>query len=158
VKEVVEGRNDKWFYPPDEFRDLDDKQILEKVMRELSLSNLVLMDVSMKSYDGECYPNSGVMIELGLLMNDHTKGLGYVYFFCDEKTERNDLPPMIPRVDVQQYTENANNREDFKKIILHALEDFERKAPDRLQQALGVRFAIEALYESSKYSYATSKS
>jgi len=43
-------------------------------MRELKLSNLVLMDVIMKSYGGESYPNSGVMIEFGLLMNDRTKG------------------------------------------------------------------------------------
>lgn len=84
-------------------------------MRELKLSNLVLMDVSMKSYGGESYPNSGVMIEFGLLMNDRTKSLEYVYFFCDERTERNNLPFMIPRVDLQPHRDNANTMRVFQK-------------------------------------------
>lgn len=151
VKEVVDERSDRWFYPPDEFRDLDDKQILDKVKRELRDSNLVLMDVSMKSCDDESYPNSGVMIEFGLVVNDPRKGIDFAYFFCDETTERNDLPPMIPRVDVEQYSEDEENRENFKKIIRQALEDFERKAPDKLQKALGAQFALQMLYESTVY-------
>lgn len=155
VKEVVEERGDKWFYPPDESRDLDNKQILDKVMKELWLSNLVLMDVSMKCFDGECYPNSGVMIEFGLLMNDLRKGLEYVYFFCDELTERNNLPPMIPRVEVESYKEKGEYKENLKKILRQALEDFERKAPDREQQAREAKVALEKLYELSKKTLST---
>lgn len=157
IKEVVAKRGDKWFYPPDEARDLDDKQILEKVTRELVLSNLVLMDVSMRVFNGQCYPNSGVMIEFGLLMNDRTKGLDYAYLFCDETTERNDLPPMIPRIEVEQYLDKKENEEDFKKVILQRVEDFERKAPDRLQKALGEKHALEELHLRSKTEYSTTK-
>lgn len=149
VKAVVEERNDKWFYPPDESRDLDDKQILDKAMKELWLSNLVLMDVSMECFNDKCYPNSGVMIEFGLVMNDSRKeGLGNVYLFCDEATERSRLPPMIPRVEVEQYSESEGNRENFKKIIRHAIEDFERKLPERLQQALDEKVALSRLLMS----------
>lgn len=148
VKEVIEERDDKWFYPPDEFRDLDNKQILDKVKKELRLSHLVLMDVSMKCFGDECYPNSGVMIEFGLLMNDPKKGLDYTYFFCDEPTRRNDLPPMIPRVEIERYSENEENRENFKKIVRQALEDFDRKVPQRLDQALGAKVVLERLLKS----------
>lgn len=146
VKEVVGERGDKWFYPPDESRDLDDKQILDKVMRELWFSNLLLMDVSMKCFDNECYPNLGVMIEFGLLMNASGKeGLGNVYLFCDDRTDRNKLPPMIPRVEVEQYSENEENRENFKKVIQSRLEDFQRKIPERLQKALETKDALAKL-------------
>lgn len=155
VKEVVEERGDKWFYPPDEFRDLNDKQILDKVQRELWLSNLVLMDVSMKCYSGECYPNSGVMAEFGLLINDSRKGVEYAYFFCDESTERNDLPPMIPRVEVEQYSEGEENKENFKKVIRQALDDFLRRSPEREQQAREAKVALERLYELKKKSTTT---
>jgi len=159
AQEVAEGRGDKWFYPPDEFRDLDNVQILDKVMKELWLSNLVLMDVSMKHFNDEFYPNSGVMIEFGLLMNDTRKGLDYVYLFCDENTERNNLPPMIPRVEVEKYSEGEENEENFKKTILQALQDFERKAPDREQQAREAKIALQSLYELSRNKpFSTSKS
>jgi hypothetical protein len=145
VKAVVEEAGDKWYYPPDEFRDLDNKQILDKVKKELWLSHLVMMDVSMKLHNGECYPNSGVMIEFGLLINDSRKGLDYAYLFCNDSTERNDLPPMIPRVEVESYSEGEANRESFKKIIRQALEGFHRKIPERLQQALGAKVALTEL-------------
>jgi hypothetical protein len=146
VKEIIEQRGDKWFYPPDESRDLDDKQILDKVMKELWFSNLVLMDVSMKCFDDKCYPNSGVMIEFGLLMNASGKeGIHDAYLFCDDRTDRSRLPPMIPRVEVEQYSENEENRENFKKIIQSRLEDFQGKIPERYKKALEAKDALATL-------------
>lgn len=150
VKGVVEEKRGTWFYPPDKFRDLDDKQILKKVMREMRKAHVVLMDVSMKNVDDEWYPNSGVMIEFGLLMRDPTKGLGSAYIFCDETTDRDHLPPMIPRVQVDQYSENE---EDFKETVRCALEAFGRKVLDREQQARERAGALERLYELSKERY-----
>lgn len=141
VIEVLKERKDKWFYPPDEFRDLDDRQILDKVKRKLRQSNLVLMDVSMKCFNGECYPNSGVMIEFGLLVRDPSIGLESAYFFCDETTDRDHLPPMIPRVEVEQYTEREDNRENLTKKIRQALEEFDRTAPERLRRIQNAKAA-----------------
>lgn len=148
VKEVAEERCDKSVYPPDSFRNLDDKQILEKVIRELRSSHLVLMDLSMKNLNGVWYPNSGVMIEFGLLLRDPTKGLSSAYFFCDESTGRSHIPPMIPRIEVQQYTEGDQKK--FKQTIRTCLEDFEKKAPERLRLALEAQTATETMYETKK--------
>ena len=144
VREVAEKRGDKSIYPPDVFRDLDDKQILEKVMRELRDSHLIVMDVSMRNFNGEWYPSSGVMMELGVIVEDPTKGLNSVYFFCDELTDRHHLPPMIPRIEVQKYSENDEN---LKKLLRKALDGFERKAPERLRQALKAQTAAKIMCE-----------
>lgn len=155
AKEVITEQGDKWYYPPDEFRDLDDKQILEKVVRELWFSNLVLMDVSTKDFDGKCYPNSGVMIEFGLLINDSRKGLSHVYLFCDENTDKNKLPPMIPRVQVDSYQDNPENKENFKETLRQALKDFLKKAPERLQKSREREDALERLVELKKQEQTT---
>jgi len=147
VKGVADDRGDEWVYPPDSFRDLNDKQILEKVIRKLRASHLVLMDISMNNLDGEWRPNSGVMVEFGILVRDPTKGLSSAYFFCDESTDRHHLPSMIPRIEVQKYTEND---ESLKEIIRTCLEAFERKAPERLRLALEAQVAAETMYGTMK--------
>lgn len=118
-------------------------------MRELKASHLVLMDVSMENLDGEWYPNPGVMIELGLLVKDPSKGLDSIYFFCDESTDRQRLPPMIPRVEVQEYAEND---ERFEDIVRASLEAFEKQAPEKLRLALEAQAATETMYENKKTS------
>ena len=52
---------------------------------------------------------------------------------------------MIPRVEVEQYSENEENRENFKKIIRQALEDFQKIVPERLQKALQTKDALMRL-------------
>lgn len=147
VKEVAEKRGDEPIYTPDIVRDLDDVQILEKVKRELRASHVILMDVSMKNIDNKWYPNPGVMIEFGLAVKDPTKGLSSVYFFCDESTDRHQLPPMIPRIEVQKYSENDDN---LKKFIEKSLDDFEGKAFERLHRALEAQAVAEMMYETKK--------
>lgn len=143
VNSVAQERGDRTIYPPDEFRDLRDRQLLEKAMREVRTSHLVLMDVSMENLGEKWYPNSGVMIEFGLVMNDPTKGIECVYMFCDQDTERDHLPPMIPRVEVTQYSEN--NEDELKGFIRTALQEYGEAVPERLRQALLVKHATEIL-------------
>lgn len=151
VKEVAQERNDEVVFCPDKFRDLRDKQLLDKVMRELETSHLVLMDVSMKKFDSEWYPNPGVMIEFGLVVKDLAKGLGFVYMFCDQNTDRNQLPPLIPRVEVIQYSED--NEDELKDFVRKALQKFEKDVPEMLRQALQAKGAIELIYRTSGTSY-----
>jgi|YelNatPaOPRAMG01_1025707.scaffolds.fasta_scaffold26291_5 hypothetical protein len=151
VKEVAHERNDEVIFCPDQFRELRDKQLLDKVIRELETSHLVLMDVSMKKFDDEWYPNPGVMIEFGLVVKDITKGLGFVYMFCDQNTDRNQLPPLIPRIEVIQYSED--NEDELKNLIRTALQKFEKDVPEMLRQALQAKGAIELVYRTSQTSY-----
>jgi len=143
VEAVAKARNDEWIYCPDRFRKLKDLQLLKEVMRELTDAHIVLMDLSMKKFGDEWYPNSGVMIEFGLLMKDTTKGLGFVYMFCDDKTKRDNLPPMVPRVKVQQYSEN--HPEALKQMVSKALEEFLRESPERERKLLEVYGATTTL-------------
>lgn len=144
VEEATGSRKDEWVYCPEKFRKLKDMQLLEEVMRELGESHIILMDLSMKKFGSdEWYPNSGVMIEFGLIVEDPTKGLGFVYMFCDDKTERDHLPPMIPRVKVQQYSENEP--EKLKQMIDKALEDFLSESPERERKLREAYVATTAL-------------
>ena len=148
VKEVAHERNDEVIFCPDQFRELRDKQLLDKVIRELETSHLVLMDVSMKKFDDEWYPNPGVMIEFGLVVKDITKGLGFVYMFCDQNTDRNQLPPLIPRIEVIQYSED--NEDELKNLIRTALQKFEKDVPEMLRQALQAKGVIVLVFRTSQ--------
>lgn len=144
VEEVARARNDECIYCPEKLRQLKDAQLLEEVKRELVESHIVLMDLSMRKFEGdEWYPNSGVMIEFGLVMNDPKKGLGHVHLFCDKDTQRDHLPPMIPRAKVQEYSEDSP--EELKTIINKLLDDFLNEAPERERKLLEAYTATTAL-------------
>lgn len=151
VEEVAQERGDSSVFCPTKFRDLIDKQLLDKILRELDSSHLILMDVSMEKIGESWHPNAGVMVEFGLVVKDLTKGLEFIYMFCDQATERNQLPPMIPRVEVQQYDETKID--ELKEFIRQAVQKYERAVPERLRQALQAKGASQIMYEIAKGSY-----
>jgi hypothetical protein len=150
VEEIAQERGDTSVFCPTKFRELRDKQLLDKVIRELDSSHLVLMDVSMEKIGENWYPNAGVLVEFGLIVKDLTKGLDFVYMFCDQTTERTQLPPIIPRTEVQKYDESKIN--ELKEFIRQAVHKYEQGVPERLRQALQAKGISQIMYEISKSS------
>lgn len=132
IKEVADERHDDVVFCPEKFRTLRDRTLLDKVYREMDESHLILMDLTMKKINPEWYANSGVLIEYGLLVG--IKSLEYVYMFCEEATDRDHLPPLIPRTEVKSYS--TNDRDGLKKRIREAIEKFEREAPERERRVM----------------------
>lgn len=151
VEEVAQERGDSSIFCPTKFRELMDIQLLDKVLRELNSSHLVLMDVSMEKIGENWYPNAGVMVEFGLIVKDLTKGLEFVYMFCDQATERTQLPPIIPRTEVQKYDETKID--ELKESIRQAVHKYEQAVPERLRQALQAKGATQIMYDIAKSSY-----
>jgi hypothetical protein len=85
------------------------------------------MDLTMEHLDDHWYANSGVLIEYGLLVG--RKSLKYVFMFCEESTDRDRLPPLIPRTEVTTYS--PEDRDGLKKLIRGAIEQFKRESPER---------------------------
>jgi hypothetical protein len=141
IKEVATERHDDVVFCPEKFRDLRDKTLLDKVTREMDESHLVLMDLTITQHNEEWFVNSGVLIEYGLFVG--TKGLEYGFMFCEESTDRDRLPPLIPRTEVTPYS--TQDREGFKKVVKEAIEKFERDAPERERRIYRVANATRTL-------------
>lgn len=141
VREVANERHDDVVFCPEKFRDLRDKTLLDKVFRELNTSHLVLMDLTMNQCTDEFYANSGVLVEYGLLIA--MKSLEYIFMFCEESTDRDRLPPLIPRTEVTPYS--TDDREVFKEMIRKAIEQFEREAPERERRIMRMADASQIL-------------
>lgn len=155
VEAIAQEKGHSTIYCPEQFRNLKNKQLSDKVIRELKTSHLVFMDVSMKKSGKEWFPNSGVLIEFGLAMNDPTKGLDFIYFFCDKDTDKNHLPPLIPRVEVTEYSEK--DEDALKDDIREALRNYEKDLPERLRRAKLRAIGTEIAYETSKFTFDTTK-
>lgn len=141
IREVASERNDDVVFCPEDFRNLRDRTLLDKVYREMDSSHLILMDLTMVKKDDKWYANSGVLIEYGLLVG--IKSLEYVFMFCEESTDRDRFPPLIPRTEVNSYS--TDDRDGFKKLIRQAIERFEREAPERERRIMGIVNASRTL-------------
>ena len=148
VESVAQEKHNSTVFCPTQFRELADKQLLDKIMRELETAHLVMMDVSMEKIGEYWFPDAGVMIEFGLVVKDPSKGLEFLYMFCDQVTERNHLPPMIPRLEITKYDEQKED--ELKNYIRLALEKFERAVPEKLRQALQAKAATQIMLQSTK--------
>ena len=146
IREVALARGDPPpFFCPDLYRYPEETDLLRKVLGRLDDSHLVLMDVSMTMCDDQYVVNQGVLIEFGLCI--YWRGLQYVYLFCDENTDRMQLPPLMPRVDVQQY--NSNDPESIRDLVRNVLATFERELPERERRFQRQSFAALNLLGSS---------